>query len=271
MIKEVSADAHKIENVGHSINSTFTARVYGLGRSSSGRESYAYSAGSRVDHSADILLNGIYSDTLKVCDNDPVRLDGVIRYDYTDVDWILMDSTGTSDPSIITYNNTPNVPEFSFPHVEEYAPKDWTVNMIVTRTTPLCAHNIQDTITATVRVYPTQFNDSTWDANGEPKVFCYGDDISIKYSEDGDKNHVVEHHFMADTITPAAINKDPYGTIVFELDSVYTILDSLKNEFGCDSVVERKFIIRATYDTLVYDTICYQHLPYEWRNEETGR
>ena len=274
LIKEVSNTAHKIENVRNGHNSTFTARIYGLGADDLGNvESYAYAAGSRVERSADILLNDKYIDTLEICDNEETQLEGIIRYDYTDVDWLIIDSSAISgygyglsipDSAMMRFNNTRTVEPFLFPHVNQYGPKDWTVNMFVTRSTPLstCVHTIKDTITATIRVYPTHANDTTWDPLGEPKKFCYGDPIDIDYSEDGNRDHVKLHHFTADTVTPAVINKYPYGIITFKLDSVYTIRDSLKNHFGCDSVIEKKLIIRPTYDTIMYDTICVNHLPY---------
>ena len=273
VIKEVSAAAHKIENSNKGIDSRFTARVYGLGKSSSARESYAYAAGSRVERSADILLNDQYLDTLEICDNEQAWLEGIIRYDYTDVDWRIIDSSAISgygfypynipDSAIKQFDNKIKIDPFYFPHVPYYGPKDWTVNMFVQRTTPLCNHIIQDTITATIRVYPTHANDTAWETNGEAREFCYNDKtrtIDIEYSDDG--KNVVMHHFYADTIHEAQINKAPYGTITFKLDSVYTIIDSLKNKFDCDSIVERKFIIRPTYDTIMYDTICVNHLPY---------
>lgn len=222
-----------------------------------------------MERSADILLNDKYVDTLEICDNEEAWLEGLIRYDYTDVDWLIIDSSDISGYGYNSYipgsgtmrfDNTKKVNPFLFPHVDQYGPKDWTVNMFVTRTTPICDHTIRDTVTATIRVYPTHQNDTTWDANGGAKTFCYGDTIDIDYSEDGNRDHVKPHRFIADTITPAVINKNPYGTITFKLDSIYTFRDSLKNHFGCDSIIEKKLIIRPTYDTIVYDSICINRI-----------
>ena len=268
VIKEVSAAAHKIENIRNNENSTFTARVYGLGKSSSGRESYAYAAGSRVERSADMLLNNQYVDTFLLCDNEEAFLEGIIRYDYTRVDWELVDSAasfnsgyGLPDSAVIRFNNTNIVKPFIFPHVVGNSPKDWTVNMFVTRTTPLCAHDIRDTISATYRVFPTHYNDTSFNNSIYPKNICYGETIELYYKERGsDKS--TKHEFKLDTIKEYEINHNKYGTIIFQLDSVYTFLDSLKNQYDCDSILEQSFIIRPTYDIVVYDTICVNDLPY---------
>ena len=274
---KVDTGAHYLVNeMEEKANNVFTVQVYGFGQPDNGtrRESYAYAAGSRIERSADLLMNDRYIDSLEMCDNDMVDLEGIIRYDYSTVEWLLVDSAAmmglkTGDTTTLSFDGR-TVNDVHFPHIEDNLPHDWTVNMFVSRTTPLCSYAFLDTITANIRVYPTHVNDTVWDPNGEPKEFCYGDQIQIEYSEDGDKEHVIMHTFVADTVTPAAINKIPYGTIKFELDSVYTILDSLKNQFGCDSVIEKKFIIYPTYDTLVYDTTCYKNLPYEWRREDNG-
>lgn len=95
-IKEVSNRAHKIENVNGRQNSTFTARAYGLGKSTTAEESYAYAVGSRVSRKADILINGQYIKEKTICLSQSINLTGLIEGEYTSYRWDFGDYSSSS-------------------------------------------------------------------------------------------------------------------------------------------------------------------------------
>jgi hypothetical protein len=93
-LKEITNTAHLIENVNGRQNSTFTARVYGLGESSSSKESYAYAVGSRINRRADVLINGQYIKEKTICITQNLTFTGLVQGDYTSVEWDFKDIGG---------------------------------------------------------------------------------------------------------------------------------------------------------------------------------
>ena len=253
-IKEVSGVAHTIENRGTNQNSTFTARVYGLGNSSSSRESYAYAAGSRTNRSVDLLIEDRYRKTLDTCINeDPVKFSAVINFEYDSIGW---QSKLSGDYSKSGHND-------SIFHYDYHEAGTDSLRLIVKSHTALCNTIYHyDTIWALIHVHDTahydmHYGDTTF------MTLCFGEDFSVRYKE-GD-NLSVNHTFKADTTTTQNfLGKDQR----FKLNTLYLVKDSFKTTWGCDSVVWQRFIIRPTYERIIYDTICVSDLPYAWKDKD---
>jgi len=266
----------RVSNKSHVVKSakgTFTARVYGI-YAYEGEDfsydvalSYAYSGGSRTTHSADMLMQDKYIDSVELCGNDPLDLKALIRYDYTNVRWQLIDSMNwgvISNPRKVG-NDPKHVVVDSFPPIYEGEYVDWTVNLFVTRSTPLCSHSIRDTITANARVYRTHFNDSVFAEGKSAKEICYGNNFTVEYVERG-ATQSTKHTFKADSTIEQNVNHGPYGKVRFKLDSLYFFNDSLHTSYlGCDSIIQQRIVIRPTYKDIQYDTICVNQFPYRWR------
>gem|GEM_PF-2756787 len=249
----------------------FNARVYGMYEKRRKYPSYAYSGGSNTLHPAWMLINGERVDSIHICEDEmPVNFTSVINFDYTNVRWehhyltgnaertvapTLVNSKGqtATGDSIVDFRYTITHQEGVNHHVD-------TVYMIVTRVTPICEYTIIDTVLAIVQVNDTFIIDESVTKPAISDV-CYGDSFQLHYQGD-------TLTYIGDTVTTQYYNNQPF---VFRLNEPYLFPDSLLTEFNCDSIVNQMRILRPTYDTLIYDTVCYQHLPYEWRNEETGQ
>jgi hypothetical protein len=123
--------------------------------------------------------------------------------------------------------------------------------MIVSRKTPICENIIIDTIKAIVQVNDTFQIDENYESNLNANV-CYGEEFTVHHQGK-------DYKYKADTITKQYYNGE---LIRLKLNEPYSFIDSLTTQFGCDSIINQIRIIRPTYDTVVYDTICVNHLPY---------
>ena len=241
----------------------FTARVYGMGVFRGRHEAYAYSAGSRIARSADFLIDDQYVKSKTICVNDPsVKFTSLIQYDYDDVRWEFHGKTDSAEyrSAPIGLNGTVSVQTQTI-RGDSIIRKKWdengtdTVYMIVKRSTPLCNHQIYDTIRGLIYVR------DTFHIYGGRGNVCYGDTFTIRT---GDKPYTI----TADTTTVQTIK--PYVGQRFKLNTRYEFVDSLyTREGGCDSIVHYPFIIRPTYEYYVADTICENELPYTYINNKT--
>ena len=256
---KVSEGAHVL----YSEKAPFVAHVYGFANANMGIISYSYSAGRNILHPAWMLINGVRTDRIEVCEDEmPVKFTSVINYDYTDVRWehhslqghsktiktptlTLSDGTKATGDSIIDryYDDIPR----GLPLVNHMD----TVYMIVSRKTPICENIIIDTIKAIVQVNDTFQIDENYESNLNANV-CYGEEFTVHHQGK-------EYKYKADT------NKKQYynGELIrLKLNEPYSFIDSLTTQFGCDSIINQIRILRPTYDIVVYDTICVNPLPY---------
>lgn len=259
-IIEVSKGAHKIENTNKNSQSSFTARVYGLGVNKTGskRESYAYSAGSRVNRSADLLIDGQYIKEKDICITDGVTFTPIINYDYSHYKFNFYkrgNNPLTSGEQTTTQDFTQQFPDTG----------RWEINLIVERTTPICDYLLYDTIRANIIVHDTIHLDYGYD-DGTNTNICYGDEFTVHYDS-------TKYHYKADTTTLQTIWGKKQK---FELNKTYTFIDTLNSKWGCDSIISQRVCIRPTYEYDVYDTICHKDIPYTYidpitRKENDGK
>lgn len=260
-IIEINKGAHKIENINKNNQSSFTARVYGLGVNKSGakRESYAYSAGSRVNRSADLLIDGQYIKEKDICITDGVTFTPIINYDFTRYKFNYIYKSGNKTFAS-DYKQT--IQDFTkqFPDTGK-----WEINLIVERTTPICDYLLYDTIRANIIVHDTIYLDYGYD-DGKNTNICYGEKSTVHYDS-------TKYHYKADTTTLQTVWGKQQK---FELNKTYTFIDTLHTKWGCDSIITQRVCIRPTYEYTVYDTICHKDIPYTYidpitRKENDGK
>ena len=260
---QIELDKTKKSHLITSAKGVFVANIYGFGINGSRRGSYAYSAGGKITHPAWMLINGVRTDRIEVCEDEmPVKFTSVINYDYTDVRWehhylqghsrtiktptlTLSDGTKATGDSIIDryYDDIPR----GLPLVNHID----TVYMIVSRKTPICENIIIDTIKAIVQVNDTFQIDENYESNLNANV-CYGEEFTVHHQGK-------DYKYKADTSTKQYYNGE---LIRLKLNEPYSFIDSLTTQFGCDSIINQIRILRPTYDIVVYDTICVNNLPY---------
>ncbi len=255
-IIEVSDTAHFLENTRNKSNSTFTARVYGLGKSSSAAESYAYSAGSRISRSADLLIDGAYIKRKEICITDAVTFKPIINYDFENYYFSYFNTDSTNYPTTTPPQTTPT--DFTYTFTEAGR---WEVDLIVERTTPICDLLLRDTIRTNIIVHDTKYLNYGYSGGKSPNI-CYGEDFYV-YDNQGKR-----YDYIADTTTVQEI----YGIEqTFKLNQTYTFVDTFQNNWGCDSIISYKVCIRPTYEYTVYDTICQKEAPYTYIDPITGK
>ena len=271
-IIEIPDTAHFLTNA----DGLFMSRVYGIYCYAGDDEdfdfkiSYAYSGGSNCLHPMWMLIDGERVDRVDICeDNGPVNFTSVINFDYSNVRWEFHHMQGTTTvvehpklktshglstgDSIITkkYDDVPRYASLT-DHID-------TVLMIVTRNTPICNFEIIDTVKAIVQVHDTFNIDENIELGMNANV-CYGDPIILHYQGK-------EVSFIGDTTTWIHFND---STFKLQINKPISFFDSLTTDFGCDSIINQVRILRPTYDTTVCDTLCYETLPYQWR-DRSGR
>ncbi|MBQ0143212.1 MAG: IgGFc-binding protein, partial [Prevotellaceae bacterium] len=266
-----SAARIKVDTTAHVLTNEkgkFVAHIYGIGHEeeddgNAWNESYAYSVASNITPTMWMLIDGERVDSVKICeDNGPLTFTSIINFDYTDVRWEFHHLQGTTTTIVIPktisatgdsvvskkYDDIPRNLPIIPNHID-------TVMMIVTRKTPLCEFEFIDTVKAVVQVNDTFLIDENKELKLNENV-CYGDSFYLHL------NGTILP-FIADTITEQSFNGE---TFIFELNKEYSFLDSLTTQFGCDSIILQKRILRPTFDTTIRDTLCYQSLPYQWRD-----
>lgn len=236
-IKEVSNQAHKIENVRGGPNSTFTARAYGLGKSSTTQESYAYAVGSRISRKADVLINGQYIKEKTICITQSISLTGLIEGEYTSYRWNFDDTGGT------TTGGTSLNPTHTFSSAGDY-----DVELVVTRPYPyICSHNsglgqngnVQDHVHVTIHVK------DKYEANFEHKI-CEGQTVELKGR---DENGNIQTY--------------TYSTNTNETKKFYTV-------DGCDSIVRVKIQVGQPETKRFTVTECNEYTWHGTRYTESG-
>lgn len=235
LIKEITNTAHKIENVRNNSNSTFTARVYGLGASTSAKESYAYAVGSRVSRKADVLVNGQYIKEKSICITQSLTFKGLVEGDYTSVDWDFKDYYGSTSGS--TFEKTHKFGSAG----------DYEVEFIVKRPFPyLCSSGygsnnyVYDRVSVLVHVKDKYYADFH-------RKICEGESVTLTgYDENGVMQTYTYSSNYSDTI------------------QMYTVE-------GCDSIVNIKIEVGKPETKEITESACEQ---YTWHNvtyKESGR
>ena len=256
-IKNVSAAAHLLENRNETTNSIFTARVYGLGKTSSTAESYAYAAGCRISRSADLLVNHIYTKDEDICITDEaVVFTPIINYDFVQYKLEYTHRPGTTTTANSGWQTDLHNIEKQFPDTGL-----WETDLVVQRKTPICDYSFYDTVRVHVYVHDTIRLDYGYNEGSTPNI-CYGEEFDVHY------NRGQHFHYKADTTTLQEIE----GTKSrFTLNKTYTFIDTLSTQWGCDSIIRQSVCIRPTYYKLIYDTICHKDAPYTYIDPVTGR
>ena len=228
-IIQISDSAHKVENVGKNYDSKFTARVYGMGKSSSATESYAYAAGSRVNRPVDMLINDKYIDSLKVCINDRVKFTSLIGYDYDNITWEIFNEqdslVGSSVDSI--YNHT-----FTTPGLHD-------VLLHVYSHTPICDHQLEDIVTAKILV-------DTLTVQRNVQQRCIGDKpFELLYKGDS--------ILLAADTAVQIVNGE---TFKLRFDTKEEFVEIIDQDSTCDIRLIQNLWLRRTYNHIIDTTAC---------------
>lgn len=210
---------------------TFTIRMYGHSASNS----YAYSAGSRVNRPVDMLINGEYIDHEVICITDPaVEFDALIGFEYDSLRWAIEDST--------IYGDTTKHEEHKFQHAGNH-----DIKLYVYSHTPICDKPLIDIVTAKVIVHDT-LRYYVGYSDGNQTDICYGEEFYINHN--GNKIY-----YKADTTTTQFIN----GVYTkFKINIPYVFNDTILalSDSGCDTIYRQGVTIRPTYKKIVNATIC---------------
>ena len=254
--KKLTQGSHVLENK----KGGFVAHAYGVSSElfRIGYITYSYSAGRNILPPAWILIDGKRVNQKAICEGDPpITFTSVINYDYTNVRWEFHSLQGEIYDSVLTRTQRgDSIISRHYVDVEEDPTTSVhidSVYMIVERTTPICNYTIIDTIKAAIIV-----NDTF--AIVDKQNVCYGDTMVLHYKG-------TEVKIPADTLNTYRFGNKSYK---LSLNNDISFLDSLKTNAACDtckhcdSIINQVRIIRPTYDTLLYDTICVNKLPYQW-------
>ncbi len=269
---------HLGDHILYSNNEPFIAHVYGFKKSQLGIISYSYSAGRNILHPAHMLINGLHTNKYEICEGDPpVNFTSVINYDYTNIRWehtlggiksgvvpaTLINSNGVHATGDSVYNWQYIIPDHTQPNWKD------TVYMIVTRQTPVCENFITDTIKAIVQVNDTfMIDENSYKGLDANVCFSRTDSFYVHL-----KGKTIG--YISDPSVPQYYNGE---LIHLEYNKPYSFVDSLVTNSNCDtclkcdSIIEQIRILRPVYDTIIYDTICVNHLPYNkiWGTTENG-
>lgn len=234
-LKEITNTAHLIENVNGRQNSTFTARVYGLGQSSSSKESYAYAVGSRVNRKTDMLVNNQYIKEKTICITQDLKFTGLVEGDYISVAWDFKDDEGITTGS-----------EFEKTHKFGNA-GDYFVEFIVKRPYPyICSSGypaydyVYDNVGVLIHVK------DRYNANFHRKI-CEGDSVVLTGR---DENGVMQEFVYKSNHT--------------ETKHFYTI-------DGCDSIVSVKIEVGQPEQKETAHTTCEYYVWHGNKYTESGR
>lgn len=230
-IIQISDSAHKVENVGKNYDSKFTARVYGMGKSSSATESYAYAAGSRVNRPVDMLINDKYINYLKVCINDNVKFTSLIGYKYDELKWEIFNDqdslVGSSIDSIYNHTFTTSGLHDVLLHVYSH--------------TPICDYQLEDIVTAKI------FVDTLTIQRPPAQQRCIGDDRPFELLYKGDSILLA-----ADTASQT-INGE---TFKLRFDTEEEFVEIIDQDSTCDIRLIQTLWLRRTYNNSFDTTAC---------------
>ena len=260
--QKISQGSHVLENSAGG----FVAHVYGydlvkINPRVSETITYSYSAGRNILHPAWILIDGQRVNQKAICEGDPpITFTSVINYDYTNVRWEFHSLQGEIyDKTIAQTVRGDSIVSRHYVDVEGDSTTSVhidSVYMIVERITPICNYTIIDTIKAAIIV-----NDTF--AILDRQDVCYGDTMTLHYKG-------TEVKIPADTLHTYKFGTKSYR---FSLNTPYSFVDSLKTNAACDtckhcdSIINQVRIIRPIYnDDIIRDSICVNHLPYQWRD-----
>ncbi len=237
VIKEVTNTSHCIKNINSGINSTFTARVYGLGKNAKSQEAYAYAAGSRVSRSSDVLVNGEYIDEKTICINQSLDFKGIVEGDYESVAWDFKDSWSSTNTNTLNTTHT-------FTKAGTY-----DIEFIVNRPYPyICQSDyynsgVQDRVYVRIKVIDNEIEYFT-------KKICKGMSVTLKGLEYNNTGELVERSYTFTTTTQ-------------ETKHFFT-------EEGCNRTVYVNVEVGEPETKDIYETACEQYIWYGTRYTESG-
>lgn len=245
---EQSHVLHCVDKLG-----TFTARLYG----NCAEESYAYSAGSRINRKVNVLINGEYKKSHTFCKEEDVELTSIIGFDYESLEWQIQsdnsDEVETFGDSILSHRFITDTTKNS----------NYDVKLIVTSKMPNicneCASCGDMLLVDTVSVQITaKYSNNKYTTQN----VCLGDSFVITY--DGGKDSIT---YIADTqITQQKPNSTE--TFKLQLNTVTRFIDTLVNENGCNTIHYQQVIVREPETKTLETAICDNRLPYVWEYNE---
>ena len=217
---KVSMGAHLIKN--EDIDAKFVAHVYGIleyqGEYSSRSESYAYSAGSRVNRSVDMLIDNEYIREKKICINNSVDFTSIVGFDYERLEWEIEDDT-------LFYSTDSIINDYVFSKADTNE-----VRLYVYSRTPVCDNELVDTVIARIIVDTL---------NRESKYYekCYGGKFDFTYKG---TNYVLE----ADTTTEHSLNGNLF---TFQINTPIVFQEIIQQSNTCDIRRTHTLVLRPTF------------------------
>jgi gliding motility-associated-like protein len=203
------------------------------------------------------FISGIYTDTL----SSITGCDSIVTLDLT-----VNPTLYGSIIAVICDNFTPYI---------------WNGNLY--STTGIYSDTLQSTLTGcdsivtlNLTVNPVTYS-TTWDTicdNGLPYVWN-----GNHYTTTGIYQITFSNQYGCDSVSILDLTVQPvtYGVTLDTIcdnqtyiwnGNIYTLagiyIDTLTNQFGCDSVATLQLTVNSVTYSITYDTICLNHLPYSW-------
>ena len=234
----VSSTAHYLENV--SAEGAFTARIYGMGTKKGGGEFYAYSAGSRINRSADILIDNEYISEKRICINSSVDFTSIIGFDYERLEWEIEDDT-------FFYSTDSIVKNYIFSKADTNE-----VRLYAYSRTPVCNNELVDTVIARIIV-------DTLNKESNFYQQCYGGKFDFTYKG-------TKYLLEADTITEHNVDGNVFK---FRIDTPIVLNEIIQQSNTCDIRRTHTLILRPTYNHEYDTTACdVWHWTHKTGNKE---
>ena len=233
----VSSTAHYLENIN--AEGAFTARIYGMGTKKGGGEFYAYSAGSRVNRSADILIDNKYINEERICINQSLDFTSIIGFDYERLEWEIQDDT-------LFYSTDSIIKDYFFSKADTNE-----VRLYVYSRTPICNNELVDTVVARIIVDTLTKDDKNYKQ-------CYGGMFDFTYKG-------IEYHLAADTITEHNVDGKKFK---FEINIPIVFEEIIQQTNTCDIRRKHTLVLRPTYNH-VFDTVACGIL--HWEHEKNNK
>lgn len=249
----------------------FVAHVYGRWKAQVGQVSYSYTAGRNPLHSMWMTVNGIAlngNPGRTLCVSAPQdTFKSVINFNYSSIKWEFDPKEEGALRDIPDPVNPQRGPIGIYKKFEE--PGETELLMIVGRKTPICGNDIFDTVKMKIMVLDTFLIQEYYRmADGSVSYsenVCYGEEFVIRHGlrDDGSPDSTV---FVANPGLWQPALSDWNNSVQYQFDTPYDFNDKLISKDGCDSLVNRHFVIRQKYDRVdVPDTtVCQRELPFTW-------
>ena len=229
---------------------TFTARLYGHCE----EESYAYSAGSRINRKVDMLVDGNYVPNATICKGESMKFTSIVGFDYENLQWCIKPENSAD---CVIFNDS--IIEYLFP-ADTINNINYDVQLIVTSKMPeicnFCSSCGDMLLSDTVSVKVTVKASNNRRTN---KDVCLGESFEIETN--GGRNTL---EYIADT---SKYQQKPNSSELFKLKvNVPEIFyDTLVNDNGCNMIHIQKITVRTPDTTSTIASICDNQLPYIWR------